>query len=186
MMLIEMLFVIALAGVILWIGLVLYRAYYKGLQFNLVKNDIVTIRNQLNSYYETLPCDSKGVLQNDLNTDVITELNTVTARAPYIDRYHAFIEVAPITTAHHQPIYHLVVKADINSGYLSLLAYLTERLSGLHVDGRAIQWTHLPNVAKPASQSLLSVMNVSREQFKQLKNNAASAATQQSHAYCFR
>ncbi len=185
-MIVELLLVIAVAVIIIYMGLERYRAYYHAMQFDLVQDDIVTIRQALNQYYNTVACDAQGDLQAPLNTDVIDQLDTLKMRLPYVDRYHALIIDSGTRSRSGKPIYQLKVALDVNSAYQSLLQWMTKRLQGTRYERPTIYWISLPNNSTAQPNSILWVMNTSRDQFKNLKNNAALAASQTSHAYCAR
>jgi len=185
-MIVELLLVMAVAVIIIYLGLERYRAYYHSMQFDLVQNDVVTIREALNRYYNKLPCDASGVLQSDLNTDFITQLNTVMNRSPYVDGYHALILDSGAVTKDDKPVYQLEVTATINNAYQAQFEWLTKRLHATRYTGQTIYWVSVPNNTIAQPKSLLWVMNVSRDQFRNLKNDAALARTHASHAYCAR
>jgi Tfp pilus assembly protein PilE len=185
-MIVELLLVISVAVIILFLGLERYRAYYQSMQFDLVKDDLVTIRQDLNQYYNSIPCDTDGVMQEDVGTDIIDKLNTITARSPYIDHYHAYIEQSGEQTKEKKPVYNFVITADVDGKYQNIFDYLTSRLNGARHDDKSIYWTVLPNTTTVQPKSVLWVMNVSRNQFKNLKNDETLGVGQLSHSYCFR
>lgn len=183
-MLIELLLVIAVAVIIIFLGLERYRAYYKSMQFDLVQNDIVTIREKLNKYYNKQPCNVAGKYQGALDKDIIPTLGMLTDRAPYISQYHAYVHDTGAVTKAGKPVYHIEVSAEIAPHYYDLFDYLTKRLHGTRHDANTIYWSTLPNTLVAQPKRLLWVMDVSREQFKNLKNMVDSTAAK--HSYCFR
>ena len=182
-MLVELLLVIAVAVVLIFLGLERYRAYYRSMQYQLVQNDIVTIRDRLNQYYNEQPCDHEGQFEGDLDKDIILQLNTITQRMPYIAQYHASVHDTAAVTKMGKPIYHIEVRAELEPHYYDLANYLARRLQGTHLIGNVIYWSTLPNTLVAQPKRILWVMNVNREQFKNLNNRASSTAK---HSYCFR
>lgn len=185
-MMVELLLVIAVAAIIIYLGLERYRAYYRSMQFDLVHSDVVAIRNALNRYYDNVPCDANGTWQGALNHDVMDQLDVADSRVPYVNHYHAFIVESTAVTKDQKPIYQLEVTADINNRYHEQCSWLGKRLAATRYVGQTLYWVSLPNNSMAEPKSVLWVMNVSRDQFKNLKNDAALAEHYASHAYCAR
>lgn len=188
-MIVEMILVIALAAIMILIGLQYYRNYNRLMQLSLVANDIVTIRESLNRFYDHISCDGNGVLQNNLDVDLITQLdipNELTARSPYVTGYHAFIIDSGVVTHQQKPVYALEVRADIAPAYVSIINSLTQRFAATHYNGNTIYWVSLSNNSTTDPGSDLWDLNVSRDAFRNLKNSTALSAGEYSHAYCAR
>lgn len=183
-MLIELLLVIAVAVVLIFIGLERYRAYYQSMQYQLIQNDIVTIRDKLNQYYNEQSCDVNGRLNGMLDSDLIDKLDVNTHRSPYITHYHALIHDTGAQTQSGKPVYHIEVSAELESQYDGLFDYLTRRLQGTRLMGNTIYWSTLPNTLVVHPKRVLWVMDVSRQQFKNVNNMIDAGGM--SHSYCFR
>lgn len=188
-MIIELLLVITLAAVIIFVGLREYRASHDALDLKLVQHDISVIRMALNRYYEQLVCDAAGVLDVDVNQDVLARLDVqpeLQGRLPYIERYHAKIIMANAKTVDSKPIYKLVVMAKFADSYVNQMSWLRARLAAKSFDQQTLAWESLPMNTTAVPRGLLWVMNASRDQFRQLKNDVTLSQTQalHSHAYC--
>lgn len=188
-MIMEMILVITLAAIIILVGLQYYRNYNRVMQLELVAHDIATLRASLNRFYDALPCDGHGVLQNDLDVDLITQLDiphSLTGRAPYVTGYHAFIVDSAVVTNQQKPVYMLEVRADIASAYLSAMSSLTQRFAATRYNDNTIYWRSLSNNSTTDPGSDLWDLNVSRDAFRNLKNSTTLSAGGYSHAYCAR
>ncbi len=169
-MMIELLLVITLAAIIIFVGLRVYLATHHTLELDLIKHDVQTIRMALNRYYEQQVCDSEGVLDIHINTDVLSQLDIqpqLKARVPYVLHYAAKIIATKSQTITGKPIYKLQVSAKFNDGHTQV-------------------WHSLPENTTVTPKGLLWVMNVSRDQFRHLKNDKKLNQLHMlySHAYC--
>lgn len=186
-MMVEVILVIAIAVVMILLGLQYYRNYNRLMQLNLVGNDIITIRESLNRFYDAIPCNSNGILQADLNVDVLTQLDLqplLTSRSPYVDSYHAVITDSGVVTGQQKPVYTLEVSADIDPVYISIMSSLMQRWQATRYNDSTLYWDSLSNNSITDPGSDLWGMTVSRDMFRNLKNDATLSAGDYSHAYC--
>jgi prepilin-type N-terminal cleavage/methylation domain-containing protein len=184
---IELMLVIVIAAVIILLGLQYYRNANRLMQLSLVANDVTTIREALNRFYDAIPCDGNGVLQNDLNMDVIAQLDIphpLIGRQPYVDNYHAVIVDSGVTTDQQKPVYTLEVSADVDFVYGSIMNSLTQRWSATRYNNNTIYWDSLSNNSTTDPGSDLWDLNVSTDAFRNLKNDATLSTGGYSHAYC--
>ena len=186
-MVVEIMLVIVIAAIIILLGLQYYRSYNSAMKLNLVTNDVATIRESLNRFYDAIPCNSNGVLQADLNVDVIAQLDIpspLTLRLPYIESYHAMIMNSGAMTDQQKPEYMLAVSANINPRYESIMSTLASAWQATHYVGTIMYWNSLSNNTTTDPGSDLWDLNVSNAAFRNLKNSASLSAGVVSHAYC--
>lgn len=187
---IEVLLVIIIAAAIITLGLNQYRNYRQNTQYELIQGDITTIKQALNQYYNTLACNAVGKLpQSALVPDVIYNLDmnkNIRERFPYISGYHARIIDSGVLTKDKKPVYQLQVRAHVASGFVSMIDFLRKRLEATKESNNSLYWIGLPNNSITKYKSITWVMNVSRDQFRNLKNDPELAGQQGAHSYCAR
>ena len=180
-MLLEILWVIVLAAVVIVLGIKAYRLYQQRLEIELIRNDVVTVRAALNRYYEGIPCDSVGKWQGD-SSDVIDKLDINPAqysRSPYVLGYHAAV-------VDEGTLYHLLITADVDPLYAALMPVLTKRLNASRYEASKLYWKALPDSTVVEGEKYLWIMNGSRDVFRHLKNAPALGEREYTHAFCAR
>lgn len=190
--LLELLLVIIVAAAIITMSLNYYRLYERNMQLHLIDNDLLTVRQALDEYYVSLPCDSEGILTGDiLDQDLISRLDindSGRARLPLIVGYHAYIIDTGTKTSGDvkKPIYQLQVRADINPEDMSQLQWLSQRLDANRIEGNTLYWESLPNSLAIHPSKVLWVMSGSVDAFQKLTNNPDINGNRGLHAYCAR
>lgn len=186
---IEVLLVISIAALIILLGLQRYRGYWQVEQYTLVKNDVQTILQALNQFYNTIPCDSNGIIVRDLNRDVLDQLKlpyVLSERAPYISNYTArIIDSGARTEKKNKPVYQIEVTAELEPA-VSNVMWFFKKLDATYYHGRTLYWVNIPNTSLSDAAMALTPLNISREQFKQALNGEGVSEQIVTHAYCAR
>src|SRR3990172_899475 len=115
--LIETLLVLAVATVIIMMGINRFQQYREELQINAVKSDIQIISAALDSYFYATPCVSHAFPDEKKNPSM-TDLGLSTrynAREPFVISYRAQVVDSSTGTADGMPIYLLKIIATLDS-----------------------------------------------------------------------
>lgn len=185
---VELLMVIVLAAVIMTAGLRLFKSYQTRLQWQFIQRDITIIKEVLNTYYETLPCNRKGELQGPVNQDLIDQLPldppSLVARLPMVQHYRAYIRQTNERTQQDRPVYQLEVVAVLASAYHAQIPGLAKQFNATSHTAKQLIWVALPRQSQVSGAEGLWVMQGEQAQFQH--RHMGSTAVAFTHAYCAR
>lgn len=187
-MMLEILFVIIIAALLITVSVRLYLSYQHDTTRQLIKHDLMTLRDALNIYYQSLPCDQQGRWQGVIDTNVIDQLKIdprLNARQPIVSAYKAYVRLTDQTTKRGQPVYLLEVRAKLTASAQSHVKWLQSYFDATGYTKRALFWRGLPSLFRASQSKALWVLDASRAQFQQQQTQSSSSIAF-SHAYCAR
>jgi prepilin-type N-terminal cleavage/methylation domain-containing protein len=181
--LLELLLVLAIAGILITVSIRSYRQYEQRSQIARVKNDVAMLYAALSHYYFETGCNSTtdaspGQFKGDKtpainNLPVLTGVEALpTEERPIVSAFHVAIVDTNTLSAGGKHVYTLQVTADI-SGDAPLPAARYAMMLHATVSGNTLAWNLLPSLHLQDTRNPLWILNAIRRSFQMLASGDA-------------
>ena len=192
--LVEMLLVIAIAAVLITLGIRHYRFYQQQRQLATLDSKIHTLQWALNRYFHQQGCFRGGVFRGNyqptISKDLLYDINPDIKKSfmpdNWVQAYAVSIVDTLATTGLKQPLYKLQLTITLSPGVDAKQAqWLYQRLQANKMQGQELIWSMLPGNTISEPGNGLWILSASREQFRQSEQDRSQYIIHLQNAYSY-